>query len=179
MTMNLQWPGFTEKGSVIIALPRETFCFPDKILVLDDVIYQAKDELHITLIGSDPGSLILGRVKQDQALQNRLMQIFEAIDWSFKQTGPVHILSRVKDGMTQGSIILLLAMGGIREFYNQLGTAGIIERQIPAPPPHITLYTHNCPAGIGVPDIVLLNKLTVAVYSSDELESLVNRHPDN
>ncbi len=53
-----------------------------------------------------------------------------------------------------------LDMHGVTSFYDQLKTHGMIDLEIPVPPPHVTLYTQNCPLGVGVPDDDTLNTLS-------------------
>jgi hypothetical protein len=53
--MQLKWPGFNESGTVLIELTPESFCLAkDEIEVLGEA-FKPKDELHVTLIGSELG----------------------------------------------------------------------------------------------------------------------------
>lgn len=168
--MRLKWPGFNEKGNVIIGLADDTLRLEKNNIDMFGETFSPKEELHVTLIGSSLGLIIRDNI-QLQQLSNRLLEkIFEEIDWSFKQTGPVHLLSRLAEGGVEESIILLIDMPGVETFYEQLTSLGLIEPNTPVPPAHITLYTRNCPLGIGVPNDDVLNTLSKKVLSLEELE---------
>ena len=158
--MKMKWPGFNKKGTVIISLSRESFCIAENAIELYGDTFTPKDELHVTLVGTGLGSIILGKIIQNKTINKLLEKEFEEIDWSYSQTGPVHILSRKKEKIVQKSIIMLLEMHGVIEFYDRLKMLGLIGIDTPVSPPHITMYTHNCPLGIGVPDKKTLNSLT-------------------
>ena len=170
--MRLSWPGFNKKGTVLIGLSPESFCMAKETINLHGESFIAKDELHVTLIGSKHGSIILARIKQDKTINKLLKKRFEEIDWSFKQTGPVHILSRSVEEVVESSIIFLIEMPGVTAFYDQLKTLGLIDSKTPLPPPHVTIYTHNCPLGIGVPDDETLNRLSRETLSLNTLMAL-------
>jgi len=170
--MKISWPGFNEKSCLLIELLPESFCLAKENINVFGEHFTPKDELHVTLIGSKTGSIILGRVKQDQTINQLLENMFGDIDWSFKQTGPVHILSRSKGSVVEKSIIMLLEMHGVTAFYEQLRSHGLIDSNTPVPPPHVTLYTHNCPLGIGVPDNKSLKALSIKTLSVKTLDEI-------
>ena len=170
----MKWPGFNEEGAVIISLPVETFCLAENTIDCYGDTFIPKDELHVTLIGTRSGSIILDEIKQNKTIDQLLEKAFEEIDWTFSQTGPVHILSRKKDNIVQKSIIMLIQMDGVTKFYNRLIELGLVKDDIPVPPAHITMYTHNCPLGIGVPDKKTLNTLSTIALSVNDLNELCN-----
>jgi hypothetical protein len=172
--MRSTWPGFNDRGTVLIEVSPESFCLASGPVVIDGKRYSAKQELHITLIGSKLGSLLLEKIVQEktdegQTVEALLKTTFENLDWSYEKTGPVVILSRSKKGMIQRSIIMLIEMPAIAAFYQQLKSFGIIARDTPVPPAHVTLYTHNCPLGIGVPSHKMLDMLSVKTLSTETL----------
>ena len=114
--MRLKWPGFNDEGTVLIGLSAGS-CYPlKKDIDVFGEFYSAKDEQHITLIGNRLGEILLQVMQQDQTIETLLARTFEEIDWSFKPSGPVHILSRMQDGITQKSIIILVDMPGVKAF---------------------------------------------------------------
>jgi hypothetical protein len=170
--MKPKWPGFNAKGTVIIDLAPASFCLADDAIVIDGEYFEPKDELHVTVIGTELGLILQEKINSDRTVDRLLTKTFEAIDWSFTQTGPVHLLSRVKDAVVEQSIIMLLEMRGVKEFYAQLKTLGLIDANTPIPPAHVTLYTRNCPYGIGVPSeqvLKLLSVKTLSMYSLNKL----------
>lgn len=170
--MRLKWPGFNKEGTVLIEPASGFFCDIKSEIDVQGEIFTAKHEQHITLIGTRLGAILLQLIKQERKIESLLEETFEAIDWSFKQTGPVHILSREQEGIVQKSIIILVDMPGVTTFYQQLKTQEIIDPDTPLPPPHITLYTLNCPSGIGVPSQKMLGTLSIKTLSVDAFEQL-------
>jgi hypothetical protein len=163
--MHLKWPGFNEKGTVIIQLAPEDFSLTKNRVDVLGEYFTTKTELHITLIGTELGMILLDKIKQDKSINQTLAKTFEKIDWTFRQTGPLHLLARTKDATVEKSIIMLLDMHGVEEFYEQLKTLGLIGAETPVPPAHVTLYTQNCPPGIGVSSSEALGRLTMKTLS--------------
>lgn len=170
--MKLSWPGFNEKGILLIGLSPESFCMAKETIDVHGESFTPKDELHVTLLGSELGLIIQNKIQQNQTIDKLLEKTFEEIDWSFKQTGPVHILSRSEEEIVEMSIILLIEMPGVTIFHDQLKTLGLIDSETPLPLPHVTLYTHNCPLGIGVPNDETLNALSRETLSVNTLNKL-------
>lgn len=170
--MQLTWPGFNEEGTVLVELSMDTFCLAKSCVVIAGELFQPKDELHITVIGTELGLMLQRKIKQGQVSDELLQQSFEAIDWAFKQTGPLHMLSRTRGSVNQKSIILLIEMPGIQTFYQQLKKLGMIDPATPLPPVHITLYTQNCANGIGVANEETLKTLSIKTLSLNTLKAL-------
>ena len=172
--MKLIWPGFNAKGTVLIDLAYESFLLSKVPVLVDGIYYTPKDELHVTLVGEEVSSILQHKIKQDPKNIEVLVHIFESIDWAFDKTGPVHILSSSKKSKVQKSIIMLIDMPGMTTFYQQLKSFGLIPGKTPIPPAHVTLYTYNCPPGIGVPcneTLRTLSKKTLAVKEFNDLKN--------
>ena len=183
--MKITWPGFNEQQTVIIPLGKSSFDVSDHPVIVQGEQFKPKDELHITLIGKTLGRLLLEKIAHCPEIEMQLEQAFQNIDWSTKQTGPSHILARTKEKMgndgvaileTQKSIILQLGMPGMEAFYDYLKSQDLINSAYPAPPPHVTLYTWNCPSGIGVSSAEMLDDLSEEILSLSELKDLCHNH---
>jgi len=172
--MKLSWPGFNEKGTVIIGLSPDSFCMAKETIDVHGESFTPKDELHVTLISGEAGLILQNKIQNNQTINKLVEKTFEEIDWSFRQTGPVHILSRSEEEVVERSIILLIEMPGVTAFYDQLKTLGLIDSETPLPPPHVTMYTQNCPLGIGVPSNKVLNALSRETLSVNTLNKLCN-----
>lgn len=170
--MRLRWPGVNENGTVLIDLSAESFCLARHDIEVLGEMFTPKDELHVTLISGEIGLRFQQQIKQDKTIDSLLAKTFEEIDWSYEQKGPVHILSRKNESIIQKSVIMLVEMRGVTEFYDQLKALGLIETTTPVPPAHVTMYTHNCPLGIGVPDQKMLDILTIKKLSLNALNKL-------
>ena len=179
--MKLPWPGFNEKQTVIIPLGKNSFDVSDHPVIFQGTQFLPKDEFHVTLVGKCPGKLLQEKIALNPEIEAQLKQVFQNIDWSFRRTGPIHILSRTRektgnDGIAvpviQKSIIQQLTMPGMPIFYDYLRAQGFLEPDWPAPPPHVTLYTRNCPYGIGVASLDELQELSKGGLSIKELRKL-------
>ena len=170
--MHLKWPGFNEMDSVIIELAAELFCHAKNIIDVNGELFTSKKEFHVTLIGSKLGLIIQDKIKHNQTINKLLEKIFEEIDWSYKLTGPIHILSCSEEDVVEKSVIMLIEMPGVTTFYDQSKALGLIDLETPVPPPHVTMYTQNCPSGIGVPSDDALNTLSRKTISLNSLNKL-------
>jgi hypothetical protein len=169
---HLDWPGFNANGTVIIELEPEVFGLTESAVDIDGETFEAKAEHHVTVIGTELGLTLQQAIASDHEVDSLLAKSFATIDWSFEQTGPVHLLSRVKDSRLEKSVILLISMPGLADFYRHMITLGLIPAETQIPPAHITLYTKNCPNGIGVPSVQRLKLLSVRTMSLKELNKL-------
>jgi hypothetical protein len=172
--MRLKWPGINAKGNVLIDLESESFCLAEAPILVQGEHFTPKDELHVTLMGSEHGLIIQDKIQHDQTIDKLLEKTFEEIDWSYKQTGPVHILSRLEEGVVEKSIIMLIEMPGVTTFYDGLKAIGLINLEVPVPPPHVTMYTQNCPLGIGVPSDEALHILSSKTLSVNSLNDILD-----
>ena len=172
MTMYLKWPGFNEMDSVIIELAAELFCHVKNTIDVYGELFTPKEEFHVTVIGSKLGLIIQDKIKHNQTINKLLEKIFEEIDWSYKLTGPIHILSRSEEDVVEKSVIMLIEMPGVATFYDQSKALGLIDLETPVPPPHVTMYTQNCHLGIGVPNDDALNTLSRKTISVNSLNKL-------
>ena len=170
--MRLVWPGFNEMGTVIIPLNLDSFCVAKHEVTVLDEIFKPKQEIHVTLIGKQLGALILEKMIVDHTIEEKLKTMFDGIDWSYRPIEQGHLLERTTGKVAQKSIILLLEMPGVDEFYDQLRYQGLIEPGVLTPPPHVTLYTRNCLRGIGIKNNDDLNRLSVKTLSINVLNKL-------
>jgi len=173
--MYLIWPGFNDNDTVLIDMSNEPFHLPKASFYINGQRFVRKDELHVTLLGSKLGSVLQDRQATEPGTEEDIKTIFEAIDWSYKQSGPIHQLSQQKGAVRQGSIIMLIDMPGMKAFYDELMIRGYIEKDTPLPPAHVTLYTYNNPLGIGVASEDVLEALSVRSLSIDDLEALYDK----
>ena len=174
--MYLTWPGFNDNDTVLIDMSSEPFSLPKDAFYIDGQRFLRKDELHVTLLDSKLGNQLQSRIAQSPETEGTIKAIFETIDWSYTQSGPVHQLSRLKDDVRQGSIIMLIDMPGMKSFYDTLMAQGYFEKDTPLPPAHVTLYTYNNPIGIGVSSQDVLEALSMRSFSIEELEALYASH---
>ncbi len=158
-----KWPGFSSSHTLIISVDKDEFGLQPNALKFDDKPFKPKPETHITVFGNAVCETLLMKIQLDPALGDRLIQTFEETDWSYTTTEDYRHLVRVTtDGSatTEESIIVLLEMKGMEDFYRKLKQMNLIDDETPVPPPHVTLYTCNCDTGIGIPSTSDLETLS-------------------
>jgi hypothetical protein len=151
----LKWPGLTGENTLIITVDKQDFAIKPKPLQYDGRIFVPKQETHITVWGSELGTKLRQQFIQHPELEKDLHNAFESTDWSYQKTSDLRLLARKKaipgkDDITEETIIMLIKMEGMAVFYSKLKDLGLIRKDHPVPPPHVTLYTRNIDRGIGV-----------------------------
>lgn len=146
----MQWPGWTDRDTLLLPLDEAP---PRQPIELDGRTFEPKQELHVTLVGAGLGREL--RAMFGEHLDAATRPAFEALDWHLDRTGP-HLLIE-KPGRTDAgergtvaSVIEMVDLPALRYFHHWLG--GLLGRQLPVPPAHVTLYTHGRARGIGIPD---------------------------
>lgn len=130
---------------------------------LDGIDFAPKPELHVTLIGSRLGRELHAALAP-AFLRAQLERAFAAQDWRFTRSGRWLLLTqRTGNGQDAGawrnSIIEPVELPAMRPFHAALGR--LLGRQLPVPPPHVTLYTAGDARGIGLPRGSRLRAVTV------------------
>lgn len=153
-------PGWTPHKTLVLPIPVEQWEPPDEPVVVDGITFQPKRELHVTLIGRGLGQVL----HADPAKRQAVREEFLKLNWDFTRTGQLLRLEKRElpgsgRGRSIGAIIERIEMPAMARFYDAL--AGLLERGLAIPPPHVTLYTAGTSQGIGVPDVATLNRLTV------------------
>jgi hypothetical protein len=183
--VKLSWRGFNEMASLITPLDWSDFIFTPKRVRIEDAWFEPKDELHITLISKRVGRILGEKISLDPVLAARIAKNFEAINWGYEPAGPVHIISRLRKKTEdeqatlchEKTIILKLNMPGMTDFYEALKALDLISADTSTPPPHVTLYTLNCPTGISLASNKILDDLSCRTLSIMEFDDLCQCSP--
>lgn len=137
---------------------------------LDGLAFDPRPELHITLVGTALGHEL--QAAFDGQAGAMIRQIRDAMDWHFERTGCRLLLRKCfveHDHTTIAhSIIELVELPVMASFHRALGR--LLGRQLPLPPPHVTLYTASRAEGIGVSSPARLRACTVRALSAHELD---------
>jgi hypothetical protein len=185
----LNWPGLTSLNTLIIHVDRNDFGIKSTPIEYSGRTFIPKQEAHITVLGSDLGTHLQQLFTNNSLVEQQVKRAFESTDWSYTKTHDLRHLVRKNaelTGMnnTEESIIMRLKMGGMAEFYAKLKKLGLIRKDQPVPPPHVTLYTRNCDAGIGVHSESELTSLTCELIDQPlkavitGIQSHKHRHTD-
>ena len=170
--MQLQWPGFTDDGGLVLPLEPAAHLAPDMPMRLrvDGHVLARKHELHMTLLDRRRGSAL--RERLDEA---DIRALFEALDWSPQGTGRYALLHATKeewDGpLLAWSLIEHLQAPALSVFRHRLAeTSGL---DLDCGVPHVTLYVAGDPAGIGLPDIASYRARFVRDVAAAEISRAV------
>jgi hypothetical protein len=165
-----RWPGWSAARTLVLPVPVAAWAPPREGMTLDGVALEPKRELHVTLAGGALGrELYLAR--GERALERAARAAFEAQDWSFVRRGRWLLLRKPAGGANRTtalhSIIECIDMPGMARFHAALG--GLLGRQLPVPPPHVTLFTAGKAEGIGLASARQLRGYVVREVTDGEL----------
>jgi len=154
--------------TLILPVSPERWPLPDAGVRIDGIDLEPKPELHITLIG---GALAreLRSDFGDARARTLVANAFDAQDWTFRRTGR-YVLLRKQSGAAARpahSIIERVKLPAMAPFHRALGRH--LGRQLPVPPPHVTLYVAGRSRGIGVASEPALRALRVRDVAGQEL----------
>lgn len=143
------WPGWSERHTLVLAMHEAP---PRAAVELDGRRFLPKDELHVTLVGGALGRELQAALGDRRDAATR--PAFEALDWTPRRTGEGAWIEKpgLRDDGRRGkvaSIIEFVELPAMAHFHRWLGL--LLGRQLPVPPPHLTLYTCGCAKGIGIP----------------------------
>ena len=136
-------------------------------VLLDDARFEPKAELHVTVIGRTLGARITRALADDTLREAELASAFEALDWSWSDTGAYVWLRKDKPAGRVESVIELIEMPAMAAFHFALGRK--LGERLPVPPAHVTRWVRGDAEGIGVPDEDALRALTVRLVAREEL----------
>lgn len=143
------WPGFSARGTLVLPLPDAPPAAPVDI---EGLRFEPKRELHVTLIGHALGADLRAALRT--RCDARVRALFASLDWRHRRLGAFHLIekhARRDDGRMGrvASVVELIEMPAMAGFHGALGA--LLGRELPSPPPHVTLYVHGKASGIGVP----------------------------
>ncbi|GAB2628251.1 hypothetical protein GCM10027191_26660 [Novilysobacter erysipheiresistens] len=151
-------------GGDSLVLPIAPDCWPPPRhgVEIDGVAFTPKPELHITVIGNRLGRE-LREVFAAAWLRVAVAVAFDALDWRYTSSGRTWLLrkSYVEDGRLRvaHSIIERVELPAMAPFHRELER--LLGRQLPVPPPHVTLYVAERAQGIGVSSAARLRAFAV------------------
>jgi hypothetical protein len=162
----LKWPGLSAENTLVINVDKQVFGIKPDPLEYDGKIFLPKQEAHITVFGSEIGTELLRQFVQNPEIEHRVQHAFESTDWTFTTTSELRHLVRTRatanaEDCIEETIIRLVKMQGMNDFYRKLKQLCLIAKDHPVPPPHVTLYTRNIDRGIGVDSEAQLAQLSL------------------
>lgn len=156
--------------SLVLPIPPGRWPPPRVAIELDGLRLAPKSELHVTLVGRALGTEL--RATFGDRVDALVEAARDARDWRFDRTGHLRLLRKPflgDDGHTTlaHSLVELVHLPAMAPFQRALGR--LLGRQLPVPPPHVTLYTAGLPQGIGVSSPARLRAFTVCPVAADEI----------
>lgn len=172
-------PRFAEKtANCLLALSKDGFGFEVVRTAAHERALQEKEEIHLTVIGSETGSQILSLLNALPSAERQqkiaaLQALIESTDWSFELVDEYWYVQKDYNDPdprdptrtipeTRKSIIQLVHLPGMQEFYEKLNA--LLGTSFQTPLPHITLFTASTRAD--------KQQRGIGLYSKEEFEAL-------
>lgn len=134
-----------EGGTYLLDVPRGLVSIPRSLAdAAESEGFQAKNEYHVTVIGSDLAHRI-----RDKHAECPTLDLVNSFSWTFEPL--VQYIELAKDdsnGVHRQSIIQLVTVPKLDQFFTELSV--VVGAKLTPPPAHITLFTKNHDRGIGV-----------------------------
>lgn len=165
------WPGWTQQKTLLLPIDPAAWPPPTAPVRVDGQYFVPKPELHVTLVGRALGQQLLASPGERRYRTLVVRTAYESLDWTCTRTGT--LLRLEKHGAEggpddrMGAIIELIELPAMAAFHHQLGL--LLGRELPVPPPHVTLYTAGKAKGIGVPNAAALREFTVRTLEPADL----------
>ncbi len=154
-----------QTGYLLIRLDKRKFGFADDGFTFNDQTYQPKKELHITILSQDAAGQVQKALGKMPARGRQLRELVQAADWSYRKFQRFY---HVKDEQGNQSIIQMVEVSGLRQFFDDLNQ--IVQSQLKPPPTHVTLYVHGDEEGIALPDQQTFNDRVTGEISPKVLQ---------
>ncbi|KIQ96184.1 hypothetical protein [Lysobacter sp. A03] len=167
----------TPPHTLLLPIDPDLWPPPSGPISVDGTVYAPKPELHVTLIGSRLGARLHTTFSKTFVHEEIAKAVAEQ-DWRFQRTGRLvqlaHTPAATGNASSQapprGSIIELIDLPAMRLFHQAL--AALLGRQLPVPPPHVTLYTAHGPRGIGLASPLQLRTRRLRELRPEEIHYL-------
>ena len=161
-------PEWTDAGTLLLPVDPAEWPPPARGIELDRVHFAPKDELHVTLVGRALGESLRTAIADGRVARADLDAAVTTQDWRLRRGGELlRLQKRGGDGALVGSIIERVALPSMAKLHARLGE--LVGRELPAPPPHVTLYVAGRAEGIGVASEAELRRLVVRKVAEEEL----------
>lgn len=152
--------------SLVLPIAPDCWVPPRAGVEIDGIGFTPKSELHITLIGNRLGRELRAMFATPW-LAATVGAALDAQDWRFTRDRRHWLLRKpfLEDGRLRvaHAIIERVELPAMAPFHRELGR--LLGRQLPVPPPHVTLYVAGRPEGIGISSAARLRAFVVREVS--------------
>ena len=161
-------PRWTDAGTLLLPVDPADWAPPARGLELDGVRFAPKHELHVTLVGRALGRSLRAAIADGRLSRADVDQAIAAQDWRLRRGGGwLRLRKQTGNGAVAGSIIERVGLPAMVGLHARLGE--LLGRELPVPPPHVTLYVAGRAEGIGVASEAELRELVVREIAAEEL----------
>ena len=162
-----RWPGWTRQHTLLLPVPPEEWPPPEAPVTVDGLTLHPKRELHITLVGNQLGTALRIAAQSGDVERDAVRAAFEREDWRWSRTGRRTLLRAApkrRGGPERHALVEHVDLPAMARFHATLGD--LLGRDLPVPPPHVTLYVAGTDQGIGLPDAATLARLATGTDGS-------------
>jgi hypothetical protein len=146
-----------ETGVLQILLTKEKIGLSDGNIEILGKVFEPKEEVHITIIGTTVGQQLKEAMKRNPSIESQIRQLIVETNWTYEIGDKLYHVSKDKiieeppggsKVVRTESIILIVEVASIRHFYEKLSR--MLQMNLEVPPTHVTLYTSGDSFGIGL-----------------------------
>jgi hypothetical protein len=150
-SLPLRWPGFSERGSLVLPLHGFLRAFPMAATrSIDGLALERKQEFHLTLLSRHEGALV-----RERAPDAEVESCYDTIAWTLGAIGNAWYL--VSADAQKWSIVVEFPAAPVNRFRAALSeVCGVA---LSDTVPHVTLYTAGSSKGIGVESVAEFSAL--------------------
>lgn len=148
MIYPIQMELYPDIATILLWFKKETINTNIKKDIAKKLGLLEKEEIHVTIIGSNTGKEILESLsgfnqKQKDEIWNKIVEIGKSFDWRITLKNEFFYIKKHYDSPkeTRQSIIQIIWIDQLDKFYKKLNILLLTQFKIPFP--HITLYTNS------------------------------------
>ena len=159
--LRTSWPGRSDSGSVLVTLPTAISSEPRQIVFLADLAFQAKAELHLTLLSTREAEALAGRLPE-----LAWSKVFEGENWTMTPSGRVVLLQELKPTGLEYSLVTPVDCPSLNRFRARLAAESGLD--LPVTLPHVTLWIRPSGRGIGLASLAEYERCRVRELGPEE-----------
>jgi hypothetical protein len=148
-----RWTGLRPGRALVLPLPDAAFSALPAHYVVEGLTLARKREFHLTLLSTATTRALAAALAAlpRAAAAGWRRDAFAAADWRWRLTGERWLVGRRGGGKPAAhSVIACVEQPAQAAF--RAAVAALLGTALPAPFPHVTLFTHGDRGGIGLPD---------------------------
>lgn len=158
-------------ASAILLVPESRISLDDSSVKYGRTSLDAKDELHVTLLGGEAGKRLRRHMSDASAASQAILRAVEGRRLEFLRTGDLFVVEDVdRPSKLEGrlrfrrSIVERVEIPGVEGFWSSLESVlpGDVREVFEPPQYHLTLYTFHCP------EETQASHLGIGLYSQED-----------